>query len=112
MKIKRDLILIGILISVSLVFLVIWFVNNNDIGNYAVITHNDEEVVRLPLNTDTEYEISGDISLMHIHIKDGYVYVHDSGCSNQICVNTKKTNKKGAIIACIPNGVIIKVIKV
>jgi hypothetical protein len=112
MKLKRDLILIISLLSIVLIVFIVWFINTSQIGNMVVISLNNVEVERLPLDKDCEYEIQGNISLMHIHVQGGYVCVFDSRCANQICVNQGKTNKRDAVIACIPNGVTVKVIKV
>ena len=108
-KIIRDIILItGFFLALVVIF-IIWLVNTSQIGSVAVVSYKNEEVKRLPLNTNTTYEIEGDVSLMHIVIENGYVYVLDSGCENQICVNHEKINKKNAVIACIPNSIIIEV---
>lgn len=109
-KLIRDLILIGGLIIAFTVILIVWLVKTKEIGTYAVISYKNEEVTRLELNKDTTYEIQGDVSLMHIVVEAGYVYVLDSGCSNQICVNHEKINKKSQVIACIPNSIIIEVV--
>ena len=44
-----------------------------------------------------------------IHIHDGGVEIEDADCADKVCVKTGFINRKGQIIACLPNKLYIKI---
>ena len=107
----RDLILILSVLSVSLLILLIWLIRDVKYDNdlYANVYYKDECIYSLDLDKDTEIKINGYESEMIIVVKNNKVWVKESGCENQICVNTGKINKKRQTITCLPNKVWIKI---
>ena len=74
-------------------------------GKTVVITQNNKEIYNASIDEDKLIDLGTNV----VEIKDGYVEVKTAVCKNQICVNHKKISKKGELIACIPNKILITV---
>ncbi len=46
---------------------------------------------------------------MVLEVQDGRIRVRKSDCANQICVNSGWIERPGAVIACVPNQVMIEI---
>lgn len=68
---------------------------------YVTVKQNNKTVYYGSLNKD--YEVKLDTNT--VVIKNKKVYMLDSDCKNQICVNTGEISKKGESIVCLPNRV-------
>ena len=106
---KNDIILI-VLILVVAVGLSVAFYMNKKPGDMVIVSVNGVVTAELPLNSDTEYEIetkSGGRNLLII--QDGMAFVEEASCPDQICVNQKEIQKHTELIVCLPNQVVIEV---
>lgn len=62
------------------------------------------------LKSDRTIDLNGPHSEIKINIiKNGYVFVSESGCPLKICKKMGKKNRVNDIIVCIPNHLIIRV---
>lgn len=101
---KGDLILVAILIVA--VALTIWIATKDE-GNVAEIYIDGQLSYSLDLDKDTAIDIlDGEMTVV---LKNGEVFVLESDCNEQICVNSAPISKDGGIIVCLPNKVVIKV---
>ncbi len=107
-KIRNDIILIAIILTIALAFFLIYFFNRKD-GKKALIYHDDELILEVDLKKDNEYSINGDISNMIIVVNNGKIAVKESGCQNQICVNTGSIMYTNEVITCLPNHIYIRI---
>lgn len=81
-------------------------------GSMVIITVNGREYERLPLLRDTQLTITAeDGSYNRIVITDGQAYVVEADCANQICVRSAPISQNGEVIACIPHGLLITVVR-
>lgn len=88
---------------------VAWFiVVSGNSGQTAVFRQNGEIIAQLPLNEDTEYEISGDYTNL-FEIKDGHVRVIHTDCPNKQCEKSGSISASGASIVCAPNRVSVTI---
>ena len=85
---KRDLILFLSLLLVSAIgFGVLFLLRGDGQGDWdAVVEYRGEIVVRLPLDTDTEYLFTCEEGTNRIVVSGGAVRVESADCPNQICV--------------------------
>lgn len=74
-------------------------------GNQVVIKQDNKVIYNQSININKTV----DTGTNTIIIKDGVVYMSDSSCKNQICVNTGKILKKGESIICLPNRVVVEI---
>lgn len=77
----------------------------------VVVTVEGKEYGIYDLKVDQEVKIINskkDWNLLEI--KNGKARVYDASCKNHICVKSKKIDKDGESIVCLPNKVIVKVV--
>lgn len=101
---KGDIVIICSVV-LSFVLSIVLLVSFSKQGNRVVIKQDNKVVY----NKSIDINITVDIGTNTIKIKDGIVYMSDSDCKNQICVNTGEISKKGESIICLPNKVVVEI---
>ena len=87
------------LICVSVLFAV----GNNDNTKVRILRDGKEEGV-----FDLSQNRSCDIDGVHIEIKDGRAYIHDSDCPDKVCMTMQGVAKNGGGAVCIPNRIVLE----
>ena len=104
---RNDVILLCIILAVSLILLAalyFWFWKPSE---EVVVTVDGEEILRLPLDEDTELWIDGyDGGRNLLVIEDGEAYVREASCPDLVCVHTGKATELKSVV-CAPNRVVI-----
>jgi len=110
-KIKKDLLLITVILAISAAgFAVNYFINQKP-AIYLEISVDGQVIWTLPLNQDTGLTIEGmNGGFNHLLIQNGSAWVDDVSCPDKVCVHQGKIQLTGQMIVCLPNRVIIKVI--
>lgn len=81
-------------------------------GAYVTVSVDGEVIKTLSLSENQSYEILGyDGGVNYLVIEDGYAYLSDADCPDQICVKTGKISKVGETIVCLPHRVVCEVLK-
>ena len=99
----EDVTLIGVTILLSIALFSSSISNNN--GQWALVYVNNHLTQKLSLATPKLYS-QGRIILQ---VESGKVRVKSSDCPEQICVHAGWISKKGQIIVCAPNHVLIEI---
>ena len=116
-KFKFDIFLIILLIGALVSWLVIWIVTSSNENKKAIIEYDNEVVLELSLSENKEVrlkELSNGKTLkyeMLIIVEDGTIRVEENECPNHDCIKEGKKNKIGDVIVCLPNKIVIKVVK-
>lgn len=106
---KQDFILIGtILAAAIIIFAALHFLPHN--GAKIQVEVDKKVVQTLPLNKDAEYVIETENGTNTLVIEDGFAFVKEADCKNQICVHHSKISKNGESIICLPHKVVITVV--
>ena len=79
-------------------------------GDYVLITLNNSEYARIPLNKDTVLSIDSDKGKNTVVVSDKEVYVESADCPDQICVDHAHIMYEGETIVCLPHRLIIKIV--
>ena len=103
---KRDWILIGALLALSLVLLAALLLLRQG-GAYAVVRVNGTEVARYRLSQDGEYVLNGGTNILRI--EDGAAYLTDADCPDHLCVKQGKIRYGGETITCLPNRLTVSI---
>ena len=74
--------------------------------NYVSVKVNGEELCRLPLDTDTTYQIADGNT---IEIAGGKVRMIYANCPDKICMHTGEISESGQSIVCTPNRVVVAI---
>ena len=78
-------------------------------GTQAIVEAEDGSGLILHLSEDGRWQVHGPLGETIIEVRDGCIRVEDSPCPHKLCVQMGCRNRRGDIIACIPNKVIIHV---
>ncbi len=74
-------------------------------GTRVVIKQNNNIIYNQSIKTDETVTTKTNV----IVIKNSKVYMKNSSCKNQICVNTDEISKKGESIICLPNQITVEI---
>lgn len=112
-RLKNDIKLIAAALIIAVVsYVIIRTVSIYTTCNaYVLVTVDNEEIERLPLNKDTTITVKGLNGFENVLvIKDGSAYVESATCPDKICVHKGKIRYNGEAIVCLPGRVVITVI--
>ena len=106
-RIKNDLVLILILLTVALsAFFIIESLREDGVS--VRVTVNGELAAEYSLSRDGEYVLNGGTNILVI--SNGKAYVMEASCPDGLCINQGKISLSGERIVCLPNRVMIEVI--
>lgn|SRR5574340_828963 len=105
---RADRVLIAL---IALVALIAWPLTAVGSGRAAdtVVISGPQGSSSVPLGEDAELKVSGAMGTVVVKIVQGEVRVVESGCPDQTCVKTGALSAAGSIVACVPNGVVVRV---
>ncbi len=103
---KKDFILIGAIIAISLVLLVCVNLTQKE-GAGVVVKIDGKEIAEYPLYVDGTYPLNGGTNILVI--KGGYAYLSEANCPDHLCVQQGKISKTGQVITCLPNKLTVTV---
>ena len=107
-KLRSDLILISILLTISLSVFLFYYLNRTE-GSMVVVSVNSQQVAEYPLSVDGTYYLNNGSNVMVI--ESGCVYVKEANCHGfQDCVESGKIRFVGEKIVCLPNLLIIEIV--
>ena len=108
---NSDLRLIIILLFIILMLLISRILLTQGSSGYALVTKDNKELIRLPLDTDTTYPIEGTNGEYNLlHIENGSAYITDASCPDKICEKKGRISHTGEMIVCLPNKVVVSIV--
>lgn len=109
-RIRNDIILIVSLVLIAAVSLVAFFSCSSRDNLFLEVYYRDEQVLRVSLDEDKEYEAIGELSAVKIKVLNKDVWVVESECEDKICIHQGHINRAGQTITCLPNKVYLKIV--
>ena len=79
-------------------------------GDWVVVTVNQTESIRLPLDQDQKTHVKGPLGLTEIEVKNGRARIIRSPCKNKVCIKSGYIRYADRLAACIPNRVVIRIV--
>ena len=79
-------------------------------GDWVVVTVNQNEIIRLPLNQDQITHVKGPLGLTEIEVKKGRARIARSPCKNKVCIKSGYIRYTDRLAACIPNRVVVRIV--
>lgn len=105
------LLLIGATVLLSLGAMLIIALLQEE-GDRVLIYQDGELIHTLPLDQDQSLRIEGAHGLYNmVTIKDGEVLVSEASCPDQVCVRHGPTHDTADPIVCLPNKLVVQVIR-
>ncbi len=110
-KIKKDILLITVIVMIALVFfLFIHFFIKKD-GSMVVVKINGDINYKGSLYQSKELVVDGyQGGSNRIVIQDGFVYMADADCPDKLCEHMGKISKTGENIVCMPHRVVVEIV--
>lgn len=110
-KLRNDIVLIGLLLTVTLIVFACMRFNRKP-GGYAVVVMNGDEVVSYPLNEDRTIRLENpDVGGYNILvIENGYAHITEASCPDKLCAKHHKVNCNGETLVCLPNKTTVKIV--
>lgn len=101
---KKDLILIGALLALSLLALLGSLLLRSE-GSVVAVEIDGVRVAEYPLDLDGRYTLNDGTNVLVI--ENGEAYVVDSQCPDRTCERTGRIKYSGESIICLPNRVAV-----
>ena len=76
----------------------------------AAVTGTDGFRLDVALTKEGRYEVPGPLGATVVAVRNGAVMVESSPCPQQVCVDMGAAARPGEVIACVPNGVVVRVL--
>jgi len=78
-------------------------------GEARVVIESGGRTWVYPLDAEETVRVPGEIGETVVHVHDGKAFVESSPCANQTCVAAGSVDSNGQWLACLPNGVFVRV---
>ena len=85
------------------------FVYGIGTGETRVIIESGGKTWVYPLTAEETISVPGEIGVTVVHIHDGKAGVESSPCTNKTCVQAGTIDSNGQWVACLPNGVFVRI---
>lgn len=109
-RLKRDIILVLVMLAVAMMALLIINYGVKKEGTYAVVKVDGQELYKLELDKDTTIDVAGyQGGVNRIEVKAGKVSMTEADCPDELCVKTGKISRTGETIVCLPHRVVIEI---
>ena len=102
-------ILLILLFAVTIVYFSLNFFVKNKNSVKQVIIEYGKNIWYYQLDKTREVKIEGNLGESTIKIQDGFVSFENSPCPNKLCVLSSAISKNREWIACLPNGVFVRI---
>lgn len=109
---KYDIIIILFILLISF-FSYLIYQNKNSINSpKAEIYYYSElvETVFLDQAVERTFSVKENEDVIFHLFKDGSICFEESDCPNKLCIKTGKISKAGQFAACLPNGLLLKIV--
>lgn len=108
---KTDLIIIAGILLVSLASWIVFRAVTADDKVWAEIYIESDLVMTVDLTegTDRYFSVDGKPMVIFHQTADGKISFHESDCPDKVCINAGKLSVPGHFAACLPNGVIMRI---
>jgi hypothetical protein len=67
----------------------------------------DEVFGRFNLSQDTSLLIEGPIGRTRLEIEDGYAWIAEAPCPDQLCRRMGRISQPGEVLICLPNQIFV-----
>lgn len=107
---KKDFTLIGIILSLSLILLGIYNINNKKVETNALVYYENELLLKIDLTTDEQtYKVKGYNGPVFIKAGNGKIMIDEENSPKHLCSKQGYISKPSESIICLPNKIIVKI---
>lgn len=109
---KTDILIITIILAISFSALLLYRNTISKTPAIAKIYYYSKVVMTIDLSEKKDYSFSipqNKNVVFHVY-KDGSMEFVESDCPDKICIKSGKLNSVGESAACLPNGIVVKIV--
>ncbi len=78
-------------------------------GARVVVERDGATIFAAPLDQDREVRLQGTLGEALLVIEGGRVCIREAPCSNRVCIGMGKVSRSGDLLACVPNGLLVRI---
>ena len=78
-------------------------------GKHVVVEVDSRRVLELSIDTDVIQTVHGPLGETVIAVENGTARILESACPYHYCIRMGRISKRGEIIVCVPNRVIVSI---
>lgn len=110
---KTDMIIIGVILVFAVLFMILYRTKFSDQPAVAEIYYYSDlvETVKLDKKVDKIFSIPQNSHVVFHLYEDGTLRFEESDCPDKVCINTGKIGMVGQSAACLPNGIVVKIVQ-
>ncbi|WP_302627018.1 NusG domain II-containing protein [uncultured Eubacterium sp.] len=108
-KYKADIVLIVILVIIAFISYIVIYNFMSKQGDVVEVYLEAKLIKKVPLDTDTEFEVKIDNHVNVVRVEKGFVFMLDADCPDKLCQKQGKIHNSGETIVCLPNKIVIRV---
>lgn len=110
---KIDILIIGLILLISLVFWGGGLIYTSDSPVVAEIYYKSKLVKTVDLSKEDDkiFSISQNPNVVFHLYEDGSIRFESSDCKDKICIRTGRLRLVGQSSACLPNQIIVKIVR-
>lgn len=109
---RTDFVVISVFLLAALAIWIVMSIANKDKTAVAEIYYQSELVKSIDLSKATNQTFSipqNSHVIFHVY-DDGSIRFEESDCPDKVCIHAGKLHTVGQTSACIPNGIILKIV--
>jgi len=105
---KGDIIIVAVLLFLSVASIagVRTFYNGN---RHVVVEVDGRHVLELSLDMNVTKNVDGPLGTTVVVIEKGTARIAESPCPNHTCIHMGRISRRGEIIVCVPNRVVVTI---
>lgn len=103
-----DLLLAGMLLLIALTGLARMLMA--PAGARVIVSDGEQVLYTAALDTPREVELEGPLGITRLKVEGGGVRIVDSPCPLKVCMGMGKVSRDGALLACLPNRILVEVV--
>jgi hypothetical protein len=111
---KTDILIVLAIVFVSIALWNVYGLFNSKKVVKAEIYYYSDLVETVDLNdgVDKKFSIPQDKNVVFHKDKEGNIWFEESDCPDKICIKSGKLHLSGQSAACLPNGIVLKIVPV
>lgn len=106
---KNDIRLICLTIVIILGLFIFIYITKEK-GSVAEVYYEDDLILSVPLDIDSEYTVEGALGDVVLEVKDGKIRVKSENSPKNICSKEGYIGDSSRTLICLPNKIIIKIV--
>ncbi|HRX42749.1 MAG TPA: NusG domain II-containing protein [Clostridia bacterium] len=109
---RTDFIIIAVILLASIVSIGVYTLVTKDSPVYAEIYLESELMMTIDLSEgiDRHFSLEERPAVIFHQTADGTIRFEESDCPDKVCINAGALSIPGQFAACLPNGVILKIV--